>query len=265
MHVAVHQFYLNDGRRAYLVDTPGFDDGKRPEAEILQEVSNFFAATYSMEITLAGIIYLHRISDNRMSGAMLKNLKMLKKLCGKNCYSKIVLATTMWDKMTDLQGAIRNEQQLGSTHEWWGDLEEEGAIIMRQDDRANSAMRIVEHIMSFTEPAVMENQIERVDKNLALEDCESGKVIAEDLIKQKEEHERQMLEKREFYEEQIREGNTKAAEKLEKLEREHEEETEEMNRSQQILAQRFAESNEKLQTLIRNHKREMDEARDARI
>lgn len=45
IHVAAHAFFLNDGRRVYLVDTPGFDDGKRPEAEILKEVSNFFAAT----------------------------------------------------------------------------------------------------------------------------------------------------------------------------------------------------------------------------
>ena len=90
-------------------------------------------------------------------------------------------------------------------------------------------------------------------------------MIAEDLIKQKEEHKRQMLEKREFYEEHIREDNAKAAEKLEKLEREHEEKTEEMDRSQQIPAHKFAESNKKLQRLIRNHKGEMDGARDARI
>lgn len=265
IHVAPHAFFLNDGRRAFLVDTPGFDDGKRTEAEILEEVSNFFAATYKMKITLAGVIYLHRISDNRMSGAMLKNLRMLKKLCGANCYSKIVLATTMWDRMRDARKAVQNEQQLGSTHEWWGDLEEEGATIMRQDDGATSAMKIVEHIMSFAEPAIMENQIERVVKNLALKDCESGKVIAEELIKQKEEHDKQMLEKREFYEEQIRNGNARAAEKLERSENEYKEKIEKINRSNEILARRFDESNEKLQRQIDEHNIEMTNTQNARI
>ena len=217
-----------------------------------------------MRIKLAGVIYLHRISDIKMSGAMIKNLKMLKKLCGKNCYSKIVLATTMWDRVTDAHRAIQNEQQLGATHDWWGDLAEEGATIMRQDNGANSAMKIVEHIMSFNEPAVMENQIERVVKNLALEECESGKVIAEELIKQREEHERLMAEKREEYEALIKEGNARAAEKLARLEDKHRQKTDEMNRSQAALARKFEESNADLQRQISAHNYEMEEVRKAR-
>ena len=153
INVAAHPFFLNDGRRGYLVDTPGFDDGQRTEAEILQEVSNFFAATYKMHIKLAGIIYLHRISDNRMSKSMFKNLRMMKKLCGEDCYSKIVLATTMWDTMAnDMPKAIQNEAQLAETHDWWGDLLEAGATTMRQDDGWRSAMKIVERVMSFNAP-----------------------------------------------------------------------------------------------------------------
>lgn len=43
----------------------------------------------------------------------------------------------------------------------------------------------------------------------------------------------------EFYEEQIRNGKTRAAEKLARLEDKHKEEMEKMNRSQEILAQKF--------------------------
>ncbi|KAJ1334959.1 hypothetical protein MN608_01691 [Microdochium nivale] len=67
-------------RRVYLIDTPGFDDmlpgSTRSDTEELKDIAFFLAQTYGRAIRLAGIIYLHRITDMRISGSALKNLAM---------------------------------------------------------------------------------------------------------------------------------------------------------------------------------------------
>lgn len=67
---------------------------------------------------LSGIIYLHRISDIRMSGSSTKSLRMFRKLCGTENMSKVSLVTTMWDKVTPEEGA-RRERQLDGPDGFW--------------------------------------------------------------------------------------------------------------------------------------------------
>lgn len=42
-----------------------------------------------------GIIYTHRITDNRMSGSVCKNLDMFSRLCGDGTAERVRLMTTM--------------------------------------------------------------------------------------------------------------------------------------------------------------------------
>ncbi len=65
-----------------LVDTPGFDDSERSDTEILTLIADWLQDSFEDRIFLSGIIYLHRISDIRMSGSSIKNLRMFRKLCG---------------------------------------------------------------------------------------------------------------------------------------------------------------------------------------
>ncbi len=55
--------------KVLLIDTPGFDDSKRSDTEILTEISRLLATQYKLVVTLKGIIYLHRITDNRFQGS----------------------------------------------------------------------------------------------------------------------------------------------------------------------------------------------------
>jgi len=61
---------------------PGFDDTSRSDTDVLKDVAFFLSQTYKHTVRLAGIIYLHRITDMRMAGSSLRNLTMFKKLCG---------------------------------------------------------------------------------------------------------------------------------------------------------------------------------------
>jgi len=98
----------------YLVDTPGFDDTSRNDTEILKEVAFFFSQIYRKNVQLAGIIYLHRISDNGVSGTALKNLYMFKRLCGMNTFGHVVLCTSMWDTMDTALPEVGDRRKKGA-------------------------------------------------------------------------------------------------------------------------------------------------------
>jgi hypothetical protein len=93
--VGVYYFMLH-GVRVWLIDTPGFDDTNRSDAEVLKDVAFWLAAAYTRETQLAGIIYLHRITEVRMLGSAKRNLRMFKQLCGTNNLNSVILVTTHW-------------------------------------------------------------------------------------------------------------------------------------------------------------------------
>ncbi|KFZ02161.1 hypothetical protein V500_00399 [Pseudogymnoascus sp. VKM F-4518 (FW-2643)] len=80
-----------------LVDTPGFSDTNISDTEILRRIAAWMQDSYDDGFLLSGIIYLHNINDVRMEGPSLKNLRMMRKLCGANSLKNVVLATTMWE------------------------------------------------------------------------------------------------------------------------------------------------------------------------
>lgn len=117
--VTVYPCTINTATNLYLVDTPGFDDTNRSDTEVLRELATWLTDSYTAHIKLSGIIYLHRISDVRMQGSAKKNLFMFKKLCGNDALKNVILATTMWDRVSQSEGDAR-ELELTSTMDFWG-------------------------------------------------------------------------------------------------------------------------------------------------
>ena len=70
-------------------------------------------ASYEKDIKLTGILYLHRITDVRMSGTAFQTLRMFGKLCGDKAASRVIFVTTMWDKTSTRQGEqkLKKEQK----------------------------------------------------------------------------------------------------------------------------------------------------------
>lgn len=83
--------------RVFLVDTPGFDDTYRSDAAILAEIAFILSQTHRAGLRLAGIVYLHRITDRRLQGSVAHNLRILERLVGEQAFPAVVLATSMWD------------------------------------------------------------------------------------------------------------------------------------------------------------------------
>lgn len=84
--------------------------------------------SYDDGFLLSGIIYLHNINDVRMEGPSLKNLRMMRKLCGANSLKNVVLATTMWEKVDIRQGSRR---ELELQEKFWKDMIDDGSTVAR--------------------------------------------------------------------------------------------------------------------------------------
>ncbi|RYN50593.1 hypothetical protein AA0118_g10822 [Alternaria tenuissima] len=101
------------GRTVHLIDTPGFNDSRRSDGETLQELAYWLAAAYERDIKISGIIYLHCITNNRFQGSAVRALSAFKKMCGEEVFKGVIVATTMWDKVTAdelAKAEIRHEE-----------------------------------------------------------------------------------------------------------------------------------------------------------
>lgn len=130
-----------DGEAIVLVDTPGFNDTNLSDIDVLTRIAERMKATYGEGTLLSGIIYLHKITDNRMEGSETLNLRMFKKLCGLENLKSVILGTTMWE-LTPENDAIRREHELKEI--LWKDMLDRSSVmerIYRQPEFARGLIR----------------------------------------------------------------------------------------------------------------------------
>ncbi|KAJ8517858.1 hypothetical protein ONZ45_g5025 [Pleurotus djamor] len=169
------QYFERSTQDIVFVDTPGFDDTHRSDVDVLNAIAAWLSNTYKRHVKLAGILYFHRISDNRMAGTPLKNLHMFEKLCGKNALQNIVLTTTMWDEV-DLDVGIQREREL--ERNYWKTMLSHGSRSMRHLNTEESAWRIIDAIASAqNERYAVELQAELVDMGKELPETGAGKEL----------------------------------------------------------------------------------------
>lgn len=89
-----------------VVDTLGFDDTYRSDAEVLQEMTGFLATQYALKMPLKGVIYLHQIHKSEIKGSARQYLEIFQSLCGGQALR--------WDRIApgELGEALRREQEL---------------------------------------------------------------------------------------------------------------------------------------------------------
>ena len=93
---------------------------------------------------LSGLLYFHRISNNRMAGTPLKNLRMFEELCGKNAFHNVILTTTMWDEVDEETGEER-ERELKT--KYWRKMLERGSTTKRFLRTRESAFDVIEPLI----------------------------------------------------------------------------------------------------------------------
>ncbi|KAH8092659.1 P-loop containing nucleoside triphosphate hydrolase protein [Cristinia sonorae] len=188
--VEVSTSLVLNGRLVTLIDTPGFDDTVKSEAEILRLIADFLAATYEGGRKLNGVIFIHRISDYRMSGVARKNFRLFRKLCGDDALKNVVIATNMWGDVTEEVGAAR-EKELAESELFFKPALEKGSKMLRHDNTADSAKRIIQEFVG-TVPEVLSIQREVVDEKKTVAETTAGMDLQAELEKQLSRHKEEL-------------------------------------------------------------------------
>ncbi|KAI1087989.1 P-loop containing nucleoside triphosphate hydrolase protein [Rostrohypoxylon terebratum] len=207
-----------DGRRVFLVDTPGFDDTYRSNAEVLRDIAFVLAQVYRHGLSVAGVIYMHRITDNRVSGSSVKNLEILRKLCGMDAFSRVVLTSSMWDSIEQdtalLQKAFSHEDQLKNTENFWGSLIRGGSNVMRWTGDRESAFGAINHLVNLREKygsITLKIQRELVDQEMNLDDTEVGKEVQDVFVQALAKHQEDLRDITSQFRQTLQDGNNKMA------------------------------------------------------
>ncbi|KAL4062801.1 P-loop containing nucleoside triphosphate hydrolase protein [Scleroderma yunnanense] len=173
---AVRYPHSDGERNIVLVDTPGFDDTFVTDTQILRNIANWLHYTYKQNVKLSGLLYLHRISDNRVAGTPLRNLNMFKELCGEDSFKNVILVTTMWDEILEDVG-LQREEELQNT--FWQRMIKLGSSAQRFDGTEESAWKIINSISvsPSRERSGLQIQREMVDQHRPVHRTSAGKVV----------------------------------------------------------------------------------------
>jgi hypothetical protein len=184
--------FTMDGRPVALLDTPGFDDTYRTDAEVLEGVADFLSATYKNNVRLSGIVYLQRITDPRMTHGGRGNLIIFRALCGDDPLRKVVLATTFWSEMVNKERALEHEEELRTNPDYWGDMLSKKATMTRFDDTQESALKILRSLLVKEEKISLKIQQEMIDQDLDLSQTTAGEFLNKELKAMAEKYERDL-------------------------------------------------------------------------
>ena len=219
-----------------MIDTPGFDDTLKTDAEILDIVCEFLLTEfvniavlvllshnhrwqteycrYKHEQFLNGVIYLHRISDNRMSGSALRNFRFFEQLCGPDAIKNCAIVTNMWN-MVERDIAESREHELFARDDFFKRAIDGGAKKFRHlDNTKESAHSVIKPLLA-NKPVPLRIQTELSDPKTSIANTTAGAALLGELAELTRKHEEEMRELEADLEEAKRENDLQATRELE--------------------------------------------------
>ncbi|KAK3291802.1 uncharacterized protein B0H64DRAFT_240816 [Chaetomium fimeti] len=195
--------FIDNQKEIILVDTPGFDDTTRPDAEILKEMVHFLLALHDSNVRLAGIVYLHRITDPRFSGTAVKNLEILQRLCGPSNFDSVALVMNMWDSI-DIDTATQRASELRQT--FWAPMLQGNSKMTSHAGTRESALQIVRDLAVNAKPRlVLSIQHELAVEGKTLDTTAAGQYVQKELLEAKEKHQQDMSYLKSIMDDAVRE------------------------------------------------------------
>ncbi|KAG7089354.1 hypothetical protein E1B28_011044 [Marasmius oreades] len=183
-----------------LIDTPGFDDTTRNDADILRTIAEFLAREHGR--TLAGILYLHRISDKRMSGISRRNFNVFKQLCGDDTLKNVVIVSNMWGQVDEDVGDAR-EQELTTNDTFLKPALDKGAKMVRHDNTPMNARAILRHLVGM-KPLPLRIQTEMVREHKDVWQTAAGEeAVGPELTAQNKKHVAEVARFQRYMEEEM--------------------------------------------------------------
>ncbi|MCJ1435760.1 hypothetical protein MMC27_005135 [Xylographa pallens] len=192
------QLFL-DGHTVRLIDTPGFSDTHLSDTEVLKRIASYLEGMYRAGIKLSGIVYLHKLTNDKMVGSARKNLQMYRKLVGRKGLQNVVLASTKAQLVHDRTEADHRHHQLKTIY--WKDMIDEGSKVWKYDGERETALRIVRSIMG-NHPRALQIQRELVNEGMDLLETAAGAELNAELLAERRKKDAEVAEVKRLQEEE---------------------------------------------------------------
>ncbi|CAE6514980.1 unnamed protein product [Rhizoctonia solani] len=179
---------LHKERTINFFDTPGFDDSDTTPTEHLILLSVSLAEMYKSterRPNIHCVLYVHRITDNRMAGSSLTSLRVFKELIGPHVFKNLVFVTNRWSD-PPVPAHIRFEHQLLHDDRYFGRAIKAGAKggadyrILEQPASSQAQKLLLDLFVEFNDPKVLQIQQDLIDRNNAIGDSNAGRVVVEE-------------------------------------------------------------------------------------
>ncbi|PSR75185.1 hypothetical protein PHLCEN_2v9275 [Hermanssonia centrifuga] len=241
-------------RTVILIDTPGFDDSTISDTDVLKMIGLYLSTTYEKGYKLAGIIYMHRITDPKVGGVSRKNFRMFRKLCGDDTLKNIVIVTNMWGQVDPERGAER-ELELQTDEDLFKPVLREGATMLRHYNTVASAEAILLQLV-HNSPQALRIQQELVDERKDLADTGAGQEVARELMELKKKHRQEVAELTKEIEEAAKEKDVRAQKEISEERKLYEERIAKAQHDLDNMSKQNEEEKKKLEAKIESIKEE---------
>ena len=196
---------------------------------------------------LAGVIYVHRISDHRFGGITGRNFNMFHKLCGGSTLRNVVLITNMWNNVhQDVNEACETEL----SDNFFKPALDEGAQMVRHHNTTESAQDIILKIMK-NRPVVLRVQRELVDEGKNIIDTVAGEFLNQELKEQIRRYQVELKEVQEEMVQALKEKDEEMRQGLEEAERELQEKIEKVERAPEWMAANYTAEKKRVEAKMK--------------
>ena len=183
---------MPDGSRYNLIDSPGFDDSRMPDAEVLTMLANFIVDLYASGQEVHGVVFVHRITDVRLSGSQIKTAQILRRITGDKFKGRFALVTSMWDLVEDRTDAISRESELVRHPQFWKELRPDDLEKFRFSGTVESARKVVnwflKHGDTFLRHPPQLRLYTQLEAGKLVSETDAGIFVMGEMSKQRQEH-----------------------------------------------------------------------------
>jgi hypothetical protein len=105
-------------------------------------------------------VYLHRVTDTRVSGTSSDFLRTFKRICGEKAWKNVLLATTFWDEISSAELGDRRLKEFMTSKDFWADMIEKGSKVVRLRPNDRHKLKVLDYIASKYDKVDLQLQIE---------------------------------------------------------------------------------------------------------
>ena len=213
---------------------------------------------YEKGSQLSGVIYIHRISDNRFGGITGRNFDVFRKLCGELALKNVVLVTNMWGEVSLDIGEAR---EFELSNNFFKTAVYKGAQMVRHHNTVESAHDIIRKMIK-NRPVILQIQRELVDDHKDIIDTAAGESINKELKEQIKRHQAELKEVQEEMAQALREKDGEAEQELEETQRDLKEKVMKIKEDSVGMAANYAAEKERVAARLREMEQEARRERE---